>query len=106
MGNSLHSLSQLHTFGLAVAAPHIVEFNDISQILQHQCTQSACIILGEGSNTVFTEDFFGEVWVNKLSGITFSEDNAHHYIAVASGENWHNLVANCVERGIAGLEKN
>lgn len=104
MGNSLHSLSQLHTFGLAVAAPHIVEFNDISQILQHQCTQSACIILGEGSNTVFTEDFFGEVWVNKLSGITFSEDNGHHYIAVASGENWHNLVTNCVERGIAGLE--
>jgi UDP-N-acetylmuramate dehydrogenase len=100
----LQSLSQLHTFGLAAQAPFIIEFNDIQQILEHQCVQDAFVILGEGSNTVFTEDYYGEVWVNKLRGMVFSEDTVNHYIEVASGENWHRLVSTCVDREIGGFE--
>lgn len=100
----MQSLSQLHTFGLAAQAPFIIEFNDIQQILEHQCVQDAFVILGEGSNTVFTEDYYGEVWVNKLRGMVFSEDTVNHYIAVASGENWHRLVSTCVDREIGGFE--
>jgi len=100
----LHSLSQLHTFGLVAHAPFIIEFNAIQHIMAHQCHQDAFVILGEGSNTVFTEDYYGEVWINKLHGMVFSEDTTNHYIKVASGENWHSLVTTCVERGIGGFE--
>lgn len=104
LGNPLQSLSHLHTFGLDTNTPYIVEFADIPSIKHHQCQQSAFVILGAGSNTVFTEDYYGEVWINNLKGVVFSADATHHYIQVASGENWHSLVTSCVERGIAGFE--
>jgi UDP-N-acetylmuramate dehydrogenase len=100
----LQSLSQLHTFGFDAQAPFVIEFNAIQQIMAHQCHQDAFVILGEGSNTVFTEDYYGEVWINKLHGMVFSEDTTNHYITVASGENWHSLVTTCVEQGIGGFE--
>jgi UDP-N-acetylmuramate dehydrogenase len=63
------------------------------------------LILGSGSNMLFAEDFPGVVFVNELKGKeTVSQDNETILLNVASGENWHDFVAFCMENKWFGLE--
>lgn len=66
--------------------------------------QEPLLILGEGSNVLFLEDFSGTVMVNQLKGIDVREDNDAWYLHVSSGENWHDLVQYTLQAGICGLE--
>ncbi|WP_395341174.1 UDP-N-acetylmuramate dehydrogenase [Ningiella sp. W23] len=68
------------------------------------CKDKALLFIGEGSNTVFVEDFDGIVIQNQLKGIQISEDDERYFLSVASGENWHDLVCLCMEKGIYGFE--
>lgn len=57
-------------------------------------------VLGGGSNILVSDDGFkGLVLHIESSGIDFNSN-----IKVAAGENWDGLVANCIERGLAGFE--
>jgi len=62
------------------------------------------IILGEGSNTVFLNDYSGLVISMKNSGIEKTQDEKFIYLNVAAGENWHALVCSTLAEGILGLE--
>ena len=63
------------------------------------------LVLGEGSNTVFTQDYTGMVLLSRLRGIELLEQsNRSVQLRVASGENWHDLVHHCVNQGWYGLE--
>ena len=63
------------------------------------------LILGGGSNILFTKDFDGIVVKNSIEGIELvSEDDHYVYIKVGSGENWHNLVIHSLEKRWYGLE--
>ena len=62
------------------------------------------LILGAGSNILFCEDFSGLVIKVELMGVEITEDNDDYLIQVAAGENWHQLVTTCIDRGIGGLE--
>ncbi len=63
------------------------------------------LVLGEGSNTVFTQDFSGLVVLNQLRGIRMVEETADSVLLdVAAGENWHQFVIYCLEQGWFGLE--
>jgi len=61
-------------------------------------------LLGSGSNTVFTEHFDGTVFINRLMGVKISSDDTYYHLSVNAGENWHQLVAICIEKGIYGFE--
>lgn len=61
------------------------------------------LILGQGSNVLFTENFNGIVLLNRLEGIEHEDDN-YHYLHVKGGENWHHLVQWSISQGIFGLE--
>ncbi|BBN83145.1 UDP-N-acetylenolpyruvoylglucosamine reductase [Pseudoalteromonas sp. A25] len=61
-------------------------------------------LLGEGSNSVFIEDFAGVVIKLGLKGIAIHEHDEYWSIEVGAGENWHQLVLQLLEKGIAGLE--
>lgn len=98
------SLSALHTFGLDASAQTVSRVDTVSTLFALAQQQFPNLILGEGSNTIFTEDYTGVIWQNCLSGITFSEDADCHYISAASGENWHALVCRCVDLNIGGFE--
>lgn len=66
---------------------------------------SKYLILGGGSNILFTEDFKGTILKNNLKGIEIlSENDSNVWIRARSGEIWHELVLYCVERGWAGIE--
>jgi len=63
------------------------------------------LILGGGSNILFTKDFDGLVLKNELKGIELvNEDNDHYYVKAHAGENWHRFVLHCLENNYAGIE--
>ncbi|MEW5838488.1 MAG: UDP-N-acetylmuramate dehydrogenase [Pseudomonadota bacterium] len=63
------------------------------------------LILGGGSNLLLRDDFPGVVLHVAFKGVELlGEDDAHRFLAVAAGENWHELVRHTVAQGWAGLE--
>lgn len=62
------------------------------------------LVLGGGSNVLFTCDFEGLILLNRMRGIAVREDATHWHLEVAAGENWHELVAWTLAQGMAGLE--
>ncbi len=62
------------------------------------------LILGGGSNVLFTQDFDGCVLKVEIPGITQDDDGAHWLVRVGAGENWHTLVERLVDQNMPGLE--
>ncbi|TNE82178.1 MAG: UDP-N-acetylmuramate dehydrogenase [Bacteroidetes bacterium] len=103
------SLKSYHTFGIEVKARFLVEVHSPEELQAfYQDPAFAALpklILGGGSNVLFTQDFPGLVLVNRLQGIeVLAEDDFEVHLKVASGENWHALVQYCVERNWGGIE--
>jgi UDP-N-acetylmuramate dehydrogenase len=63
------------------------------------------MFIGGGSNVLLTQDLDQQVIINQTKGITtIREDQDDIELAVASGENWHELVLHCIAKGYGGLE--
>jgi UDP-N-acetylmuramate dehydrogenase len=61
--------------------------------------------LGGGSNILFTKDFDGVVFKNEIKGFTITqEDEQLAIVKAGAGEQWHEFVMQCIERGLGGLE--
>lgn len=61
-------------------------------------------ILGEGSNTLFVDHQAPLIIKPDFKGINISETDAIYTVSVGAGENWHDFVCFCIEKGIYGLE--
>lgn len=63
------------------------------------------LILGGGSNILFTKDVDGLVLKNELRGIELIREDEHYvYVRVGAGENWHTFVEYALQRNWAGIE--
>lgn len=63
------------------------------------------MVLGGGSNVLFTRGFTGVIAKNEIKGISIEKETEEDVlVAVGSGENWHQFVLWCVERGYGGIE--
>lgn len=63
------------------------------------------LVLGGGSNVVVADaGFDGTVVHVATRGVVVSPDGARMLVRAQAGEPWDDLVAHCVERGLAGLE--
>lgn len=102
------SLEKYNTFALPVNAERLVFADHIEQVIdtwkETQEHQKPFLMLGEGSNVLFLEDFAGTVVINQFKGIKITEDKEFWYLHVGSGEKWHDLVCHTLNLGIAGLE--
>jgi UDP-N-acetylmuramate dehydrogenase len=101
------SLKQLNTFGLDVSARYFSTFGDVEELemLLERASKSKRMILGGGSNVLFTQNFDGYVLKNGVRDIeTVKEDLSHVYIKAGAGEIWHRFVLYCLERDLAGVE--
>lgn len=102
------SLRSFHTFSIEQTCDALVEVasvEDIQQVYQAPQWQTLPkLMLGKGSNMLFTEHFQGVVMVNKLHGIEVSETEHAWHLHVAGGEDWPNLVKWSVGQGYFGLE--
>ncbi len=99
------SLQPYNTFGIDVSAKAFASFTSVEELKEGLSNSNSPLILGGGSNILFTENFNGIVLKNDLKGIeVLNETDEHIYIKAAAGENWHQFVMYCVEHNYAGLE--
>jgi len=103
------SLKPHNTFGIDATARYFIEVeteDDIKTLLQlPDIQQLPKLILGSGSNVLFSQDFGGLVVKIGIKGIEkIGEDQQHVWLKVGAGELWHGLVLHCVAHGYAGLE--
>lgn len=99
----LPSLQSLHTFALPANAETIIKVTDPNQLMDIDFTLPF-VVIGEGSNMLFLNDFAGQVIQIANTGIDVSEDEHMFHLKVAAGENWHQLVCYTLEKGMPGLE--
>lgn len=104
------SLRPYNSFGIDATAKYFAAFDSIDKLqalLQDKMYKQAGrnLILGGGSNLLFTKDFDGIVLKNELKGISLvKEDTAYYYVKAGAGENWHQFVMYCVAHNYAGIE--
>ncbi|AEF43385.1 UDP-N-acetylenolpyruvoylglucosamine reductase [Serratia sp. AS12] len=108
MSTERASLKTHNTFALPVNAAQLVIADRIELMIKvwqkTQKRQEPLLVLGEGSNVLFLEDFAGTVMINQFKGIDIREETDAWYLHVGAGENWHGLVCNTLDNGIPGLE--
>ena len=101
------NLKPYNTFGIEVFAAGFARFSstfELKKILEEN-TFSQLLILGGGSNLLLTKDFDGLVLKNEIQGFKILEETDENVIVEAgAGENWHEFVLNCIEKGYAGVE--
>jgi len=104
------SLRSLNTFGIDVKARYFSGFDSVDaleEILEKkdQTESKDILILGGGSNILFTRDYDGWVLKNEITGIEeLHEDNSYVYVRAGAGVIWHEFVQYCMQRNWAGLE--
>lgn len=103
------SLKPYHTFGLDVAARYLCTCSDAGAIAGifdfGWKNQLPHLILGGGSNILFTKNFDGLVIRNMIKGKEIvRETDDHVWLKAGAGENWHQLVLYCVQKGWGGIE--
>ena len=63
------------------------------------------LILGGGSNILFTKDYKGVILYSCIKGMHILEENNNHIkVKVGSGENWDDFVKFCVSKNWYGIE--
>lgn len=102
-------ISSLNSFGCKAFAKYFCivkrkdEVADAISWSKHQ--NLPFLILGGGSNILFTKDYEGLVIKMELKGIHLvKETSSEIFINVGAGENWHLLVKYCVQKSWGGIE--
>lgn len=105
------SLLSYNTFGIDVPARYFSSFSswseleDLVDFAKGKAVVSELLVLGGGSNVLFTRPFEGLVMKNDIRGIELVKEDADHwYVKAGGGENWHRFVLHCIEQGYAGVE--
>jgi len=103
------SLKSLHSFASKEITQFFTKLKNKQDIVD-ACTwsknnQKPLLVIGSGSNILFTKNFEGLVAKMELMGIRKLEETASEVILeVGAGENWHHFVSYCVQKGWGGIE--
>lgn len=98
-----HSLTDLNTLQLEAGCERLIAISSSQQLAQ-LLPASNVLVLGGGSNMLFSEHYAGTILHNEIIGYEYCQDDKFHYLTVGGGENWHQLVMTCCDKGIGGLE--
>lgn len=107
------SLVNFNTFRINVSARWFVEIEseaDLVNVLQSDFIKSKqVLVLGGGSNMLFTKNYDGVVLKISIPGIevlTSAKENVQGEVIVRAGAgvSWKNLVDYCVAQGFGGIE--
>ncbi|MBW6497494.1 MAG: UDP-N-acetylmuramate dehydrogenase [Bacteroidales bacterium] len=104
-----HSLKSLNTFGIDVSARYFAEVETLNELQQvydlFPIETTPHLLLGGGSNLLFTDHYEGLVIKINLKGIEVVEENESEVVVkAAAGEDWDQFVSFCVLHGWGGLE--
>lgn len=103
------SLKALNTFGIDAKAEVLVRFRSADELRAALAMPELAglprLVLGGGSNLLFTRDHPGAVLLNEVPGMEVQrEDDAHVWLKAGAGVVWHDLVKHCVAQGCGGIE--
>lgn len=102
------SLANRNTLRVAARSKLLAVIRDASklpELLDFPAVRSdRLLVLGEGSNVLFTGDFDGIVLAMETRGVQVESDGDSARIAVAAGERWDDFVRWTLGQGYAGLE--
>ena len=103
------SIKELNSFNIDVRCKlfcKIISSDDIIQVLEsEEFNKHKSILIGGGSNILFTKDLNGLLIQNNIKGISeISETNLYKTIKVGGGENWHEFVLWSIKNNLSGIE--
>lgn len=103
------SLKPYNSFGIDVKARFFTELHSDEDIVAFYSSLKPehlpVLILGGGSNVLFTRDFEGSVACIRSKGIVkLLENETHVFLKIAAGEVWDDVVKYAVEHGLGGIE--
>lgn len=105
------SLKPYNTFGVEAKAAYFAEADSVEALIQTlkdfeaKSDKQNLLLLGGGSNILFTKDFDGLVLKINLKGITQEHTGENEVLVTAkASENWHEFVMYCLEQNYGGLE--
>lgn len=110
MFQSNFPLAPLTTFGIKASAKSYTVVKSVADLLNvWQSTEfksaQKLLILGGGSNMLFTQDFDGLVIHNQIEGFSVEDQNEQSVLVTAgAGENWHEFVLKCLDQDLGGIE--
>ena len=103
----------LNTFGLDVSCKSLIEIRRKEDFLpaleeaqnRQQEADRPIMMLGGGSNVLFTADYQGSIILVRSKGIDILDDNGEEVLVqVQAGVVWHDLVQWAVSEGLGGIE--
>lgn len=106
---SFFDLTAYNSFGVSVDAELFIEIREpeeLQEVLSSSIARdNEILILGGGSNILFTKDFDGLVIYNNLKGIQIEEeDDNSALVRAAGGEIWQDFVEFTLENNLGGVE--
>lgn len=104
-----YPLKDLNTFGIAVTARQYASFKsvpELQELLKHPAIDKEnLLVLGGGSNVLFTQNYEGTILQNRIEGMTIvSENEDFALVEAGGGVGWHELVLFAIAGGLGGLE--
>jgi UDP-N-acetylmuramate dehydrogenase len=103
------SLKPYNTFGIDVKASFLTSFSHPDQAMQALSEKDVRglprMVLGGGSNVLFTHDYEGLILLNNIGGISITEDRGDTVLVKAGGGVvWHDLVLWTLDQNLQGIE--
>jgi UDP-N-acetylmuramate dehydrogenase len=105
MSTTNNSLRTLNTFGIEAQANKIITIQSATDIQAQLPLREPLLVLGGGSNMLFTQDWQGIVFKINIKGIEIIDENTQFKtIKIGAGEVWHNFVLWAVAQNLGGVE--
>lgn len=103
-----YSLKGHNTFGMDVSCRRFIEFDtedEVSRIVSGLTeADRPLLVIGGGSNVLFTKDFEGTVLHSAIRGRHAVRMEGSVFLRCGSGEKWDDIVKLCVDNGLYGAE--
>lgn len=102
------NLKEHNTFGIDVKCRRFIEFESVDELLQivNSLTDAdkPLLVLGGGSNMLFTADYEGTVLHSAIKGHVAVQTDEGIMLRCGSGEVWDDIVGLCVSNRMYGAE--
>lgn len=102
------NLKEHNTFGIDVKCHRFIEFESVDELLQivNSLTDAdkPLLVLGGGSNMLFTADYEGTVLHSAIKGHVAVQTDEGIMLRCGSGEVWDDIVSLCVSNRMYGAE--
>lgn len=103
-----YNVKDINTFGISATASQFSTFKSVDELkslLEQKPKDIPLLIIGGGSNILFTKDFNGLILKNEIHGFEIVAKNDNDvFVKAGAGENWHSFVIRTINLNLGGLE--